>query len=300
MKRLLSLIMTVLFVAVSFQACSSGGTSLKINNVSVSGEIYNYYLSEAENSSDYKDVKKKKDIAEELCKKYVAGSELIKEYNVSLSAEEKVYVSGQTKAKWLYFKDFYKKYSVSKQTLNSMIEYEQLIEDLVVSIYSGKGEEALTEKEIKKYYNKNYIVVQIISADFKDENGNYADEETIDDITEKFTDMRNIVRRGDSMENAAQKYPEFAEYEGNNSVISAFDTSYPDGLFEQISKLKKGETQAYKYSDIIYLIHRADSSDEKDYFSLYKKDCIIKMKKSEIEKKINTLAESYKTVYNKG
>lgn len=300
MKRFLSLITAVLLFALSFQGCSSSGTSLKINNVNVSEEIYNYYLSEAENNSEYKDSKDKEETAVELCKKYVAGQELIKKYKVSLSAEEKVSVSSATKAKWLYFKDFYKKYSVSKQTLNSMIEYNQLVEDLIIKIYSEDGENPLTEKEIKKYYNKNYMVVQIISADFKDENGNYADDETIDDITEKFTDMRNIVRSGESMETASQKYPEFAEYEGDKSVISSFDTSYPDGLFEKAKELEENETQAYKYNDIIYLIHRVESSESDIYFSLYKKECIVKMKKEEVEKNINTLAQSYKVVYNKG
>lgn len=299
MKRLVSLIMTVLLVALCLQSCSSDGVSLTINDVNVSEEIYNYYLAEAENNSEYKDSKDKEETAVELCKKYVAGSELIKKYGVSLTAEEKVSVSSETKAEWLYFKDFYEKYSVSKQTLNSMIEYNQLIEDLIVKIYSKDGENPLSEEEIKEYYDKNYIVAQIISADFKDESGNLADEETVNDITEKFTEMRNSVRAGESMETAAQKYPEFAEYDGDNSVIKSFDTSYPEGFFENVAQLGEGETQAFKYNDLIYLIHRPESAEGDIYFSLYRKECIVKMKKAELEKTINALAESYKIVYNK-
>lgn len=281
-----------------FTACTPGSFSLKINNETVPEEIFNYYLAQAENDKAYSDSDDKEEAALELCKKYVAGSSLIKQYGVSLSAEEKVSVSQDTKAQWLYFESFYKKYSVSKQTLNKIIEHDRMVEDVIYAIFSENGENPVPDEQIKKFYEANYAPAQIISADFKDENGEAMNEAAIKEMTEKFTDMRNSVRSGESMESAAQKYPEFAEYEGEASILSSFDTSYPEGLFDSVKGLDKGGTQVYKYGERIYLIHRLDASADDMYFSLYSKECLKKMKKDEIEKIINTIAQSYKMVYN--
>ena len=298
MKKIISLLMIVSVMASLLCGCSARRFSLKINNTNVDRGIYYYYLSEAENNPDYSASKDKKEAAIELCKKYVAGNELIDKYKISLTAEEKVAVSGKIKAKWLYFGDYYKKYSVNKQTVVQILEHDQLFEDVIVKLYSKGGKEPLSDDEIKEYYDNNYITAQIITADYIDDEGNPLDEKAIDKMTEQFTDMRNTVRRGDSMESAAQKYPEFAEYEGGATMISSSDTSYPKGFFEMLSKIKKGETQVYKYSTDIYLVHRLDSEADKKYFPLYTKECIVNMKKNEVEKMINTLAESYNIVYN--
>ena len=298
MKRIFSLFIAAVIISLSFTACSTRGFSLKINKTDVPEGIFNYYLSAAENDKSYKDKKDKNKVALELCKKYVAENEMIKKYKISLSAEEKVAVSEDTKAQWLYYKSFYSKYSVSKQTLNSILEHERLVEDTIVAAYSEKSENPVSEKKIKKFFNENYITVQIISADFKDENGNPSDDAAVEKITTDFTEMRNAVLSGESMESAVQKYPEFAEYEGEASIISSFDTSYPTGLFKSVAALKKGDAQVYKYKQFIYLIHRLDESADDIYYSLYEKECILKIKKPEFEKNINTIAQKYKMVYN--
>lgn len=298
MKRLISLLIAVITISLSFTACSSRGFSLKINDTSVPEGVFNYYLSAAENDKAYKDKKDKNKTALELCKKYTAENEMIKKYKISLSAEEKVAVSEDTKAQWLYYKNFYNRYSVSKQTLNLILEHEQLVEDTIIAAYSENSKNPLSEKEIKKFFDKNYIAVQIISADFTDENGNPSDDATVSKITTDFTEMRNAVLSGESMESAVQKYPEFAEYEGEASIISSFDTSYPTGLFNSVITLKKGDAQVYKYKQFIYLIHRLDDASDDIYYSLYEKECIIRMKKADFEKNINTIAQSYEMVYN--
>lgn len=298
MKRTAALAVIICIFIYSLCSCSKESFSLTINNIEIPEEIYNYFLSVAENDEAYSDAKDKSDAALELCKKYTAENEIIKKNGVSLSAEEKVSVSSDTKAQWLYFGSFYEKYSVSKQTLNMIIEHNRLFDDAVAAIYSENGEKPLSEKKIRKFFEENYIAVQIISTNFTDENGNPSDEKEIEEITENFTVMRNTVRNGGSMESAAQQFPEFAEYEGEASIISAFDTSYPSGLFKDVSELEKGGAQVYRYKSMIYLIHRLEDSDDDIFYSLYSKDCIIKMKKNEVKKSVNALAKSYKMVYN--
>ena len=298
MKRYIS-ILTVLALVLSLCTCSSGRFSLKINKTAVPREVFNYYLSVAQNDEQYIDEKDKEKTALELCKKYVAENELIKKYGVTLSAEEKVSAAADTKAKWLYYSGFYGDNSVSKQTLNLMLEHEKLVDDAIIASCSSDSEAPLPEEDVKKYFNENYAAVQVIYAELLDENGEVDDEKTVNGIVDDFKEMRNTVRNGEKMESAAQKYPEVARYDGKTTVISAFDTSYPAGLFKNIAELKNGETQAYKYSRIIYLVHRVDSAEEEAYYSLYSKECIVRMRKTEFEKSVNTIAQKYEMVYNK-
>ena len=297
MKRYVSFF--IVFVTVlSLCACSPRRFSLVINAIDVPQEIYNYYLSAAENDEKYSDKKDKEKIALKLCRIYTAENELIKQYGASLSAEEKVSAAADTKAKWLYYSDFYNKNSVSKQTLNLMIEHEKLVENAIIASCSEENGVPLPEEDIRSFYNENYAVVQVISADLTDKSGKIADEETVNGIVESFKEMRNAVRSGEETESAAQRFPEIAHYDGKTTVISAFDNSYPEGLFENVAELKNGETQVYKYSRVIYLIHLVDSEEADAYYSLYSKDCVVRMKKSEFEKTVNTIAQTYKMVYN--
>lgn len=279
-------------------SCSSDKFSLVVNNQSVPHEVYNYFLSKAKNDKTYKDAKDKSKVALELCKKYAVENAFIKKYEVSLTAEERVSVAADTKAQWQLFGGFYEKNNVSKQTLNTILEHQQLVDDTIIRIYSYVGEKAVSEKDVKKFYNKNYIAIEIVSADFTDENGNPVNKEKENEITEAFKEMRNSVRGGESTESVAQRYPEIADYSGEASIITSFDTSYPDGLFKKVSELDKGGAQVYKYNRSIYLIHRLTESDNDRFFTLYSKDVIIKMKKSEFEKTVNTIAEKSKVVYN--
>ncbi|MCQ2471625.1 MAG: hypothetical protein MJ147_06265 [Clostridia bacterium] len=277
--------------------CNSDKFSLIIDNQPVPHEIYNYFLSKAENDEAYKTEKDKDKIAVDLCKKYVAESKIIKDNKITLSAEEKVSVAADTKAQWQLFGGFYEKNGVSKQTLNEIIEHSQLVDEAIITIYSD-GEKAVSEKDIKKFYNKNYIAIELISADFTDENGNPADDARMNEITDAFKEMRDFVRTGESFESVAQRYPELADYSGEASVITSFDSSYPVGLFKNISELDNGSTQVYKYNRSIYLVYRLPAEENQSFYSLYSKDCIIRMKKSEFEKTVNALAEKSKVVYN--
>ncbi len=295
-KKLISAVVALVLVFAMY-GCNSDKFSLIIDNQPVPHEIYNYFLSKAKNDEAYKTEKDKEKIAIDLCKKYVAENKFIKDNKITLSAEEKVSVAADTKAQWQLFGGFYEKNGVSKQTLNGIIEHSQLVDEAIITIYSD-GEKAVSENDVKKFYNKNYIAIELISADFTDENGNPADEARMNEITDAFKEMRDFVRTGESLESVAQRYPELADYSGEASIITSFDSSYPEGLFKNISELDKGSTQVYKYNRSIYLVYRLSAEDNERFYSLYSKDCIIRMKKNEFEKTVNALAEKSKIVYN--
>ncbi len=286
MKRTLSFLICVALM-LSLCSCSFSGNGISINSVNVSEDEYNYFLSVTENSSEFENTNDKEGAAKLLCKKYVAAKELCEKYNISLSAEKTVIVANQTKVNWQLYSSFYEKYSVSKQALNEIYETQAAVDSLVLYLYGENGERALQESEIQNYFDKNFVAVKIISTDFAQDIG----EDEIEDVSQKYIQMKNSVNNGVDFASAAQQYPELAKYDDMDTLISSYDTEYPQGFFENIVKINSGELKILRYSTGIYLVQKTDSSQ---FYEIYRDNCILKMKKSEISSEIDALAKSYK------
>lgn len=298
-KKITAALTAVLIIALSFGGCTRESYALTIDGNNIDKGIYGYYLSIAQNDPIYKDEKDKSAVASSLCAEYVAGHKLIGEYGVSLNAEEKVAAASQVKGIWQEFSGFYQKYSVSKQTLSEIIEYNKLIDNLTLKIYGDGGEKAVGNDSIEKYFYSNYVAVKIISADFKDDSGEAFSKEQVDEITEKFTDMRNLIKTGADMQSAAEKLLDVADYDDNIVVIRSDDSSYPESMFSKLLTLSAGSVQVFRYEKGIYLIQKFDMSNNKaSYFDLYKNECLISMKKEETKNEISAIAQNYKMIYN--
>ena len=64
-------------------------------------------------------------------------------------------------------------------------------------------------------------------------------------------------------------------------------------------KMENGAAQVFKFNDGIYLIRKLDITDpEQNYFERYKKECMLALFSTNTFDAINTLAQSYKIVYN--
>ncbi|MBQ8783664.1 MAG: hypothetical protein IJZ57_07840 [Clostridia bacterium] len=282
-----SIILALCICFLSFCACSPSHTALTVNSAPVSKGVFGYFLSVAVNSDEYREEENKQEIASRLCAEYVAGLSLLKKHSVTLSPEEKVVVSSKVKTSWQLYSDFYNKYSVSKQDLCLMLEYEALTDALTEKLYSKGGEREVNEEEVKAFFNQNYAAAKIAYTAFN----RTMQESEVKDITDKFTSMASVIRAGGEFSSAIEQYPDLAEFEDTEHIISAFDTSYPDGFFKNLAGIKTSDTQVMRFSRGIYLVQKADSQQ---FFDIYKSKCIIKMKKEQVLSEISALAETYK------
>ena len=301
-KNFISAVMAVVLILVMLCSCSQQKEeyALIIDGTEISRQVFNYYLAEVENSAKYDGETDKNRAAAQLCSQFKAGNELISKYGITLSAEQKVTASSKLRGMWQYYSSFYTENSVSKQTLGSMIEYEMLIDNLISSpSFIGSDYETIVSAA-RDYFNNNYTAVKMIYSAFTDKKGAAISASEQNKLTEKFKTMRNLVRQGSSMASAAAKYPDVAKYDENTvDIICADDKGYPGGMFDYVVKMQVGATQVYKFNDGIYLIQKLDIKDsESNYFERYTEDCILKLYRQDAEDKINTLAQSYKIVYN--
>lgn len=298
-KKITAVLLTALIIALSLGGCSGESYALKIDGNNIDAGIYGYYLSVAQNDPAYKNEKDKSAVASSLCAEYVAGHKLIGEYGAALSAEEKVTAASEVKGLWQEFSGFYQRYSVSKQALSEIVEHDKLIDTLTLKIYGDGGQKAVGNENVEKYFYSNYVAVKIISAEFKNDSGEAFDQSQIDEITQKFTDMRNLIKSGADMQSAAEKLLDVADYEDKIVLIRSDDSSYPKGMFSKILSLTAGSVQVFRYEKGIYLIQKFDmSADKASFFDLYKNECLISMKKEETKNAISAIAQNYKMIYN--
>lgn len=283
----------------SLCACSRDSYALKVGENSISKEIYGYYYSVAANSDEYKDEDDKEKIAAELCAEYISGRVLAAEKGVSLSAEEKVSVASKTKSMWQLYSSFYKKYYVTKEALGEALSYDALVDKLTLTAYGEGGEREESLSTLENYFYSNYTAVKIMSADFKKENGESFDEAEVEDITKKFTNMRNSVRSGSDMSAVAEQYIDLVDFDDKVKLLRSDDTEYPSGMFEKISEIQTGSVQVFRYERGIYLIQKIDiKASPNEYFDVYKSECLLSLKRNEMKKEINTIAQSQELVYN--
>ncbi len=275
----------------SLCSCNTEDYALTVNSVKVSKGVFGYYLSVAVNSPGFKDIHDKENLASKLCAEYVAGNKLIEKYGIELSAKEKVVVSSELKTNWQLYSSFYEKYSVSKQTLCLMLEYESLIDRLVETVYSETGDKPLENEEILSFFNSHYAVAKVMFTPFTAE----MTQDDIKAITDKYTAMANAVRAGGDFSSAAQLYPDLSEYEDAEHIVSSFDSSYPKDFFKNVAQTKVGETHTLRYKNGIYLVKKSDSSP---FFELYKSECIVKMKKSEVLSELQHTAQNSNIEFN--
>ncbi len=299
MRRVISALTVCALCMVSLCACTRANYALKVGENSVSKEIYGYYYSVAANSDEYKDEKDKEKIAAELCAEYISGRLLAAEKGVSLSAEEKVSVSSKTKSMWQMYSSFYKKYSVTKEALCEALSYDALTDKLTLTVYGEGGEKEEPTETLENYFYSNYAAVKIMSANFKKENGESFDEAEVEEITKKFTNMRNSVRSGAEMSSVAEQYIDIVDYDDKVKFLRSDDTEYPSGMFEKISEIQTGSVQVFRYERGIYLIQKIDmKSSPSEYFDVYKNECLLSLKRDEMKKEINTIAQNQELVYN--
>lgn len=298
-KKIISALAVCVLCMVSLCACSGGEYAVKVGENSVSKEIYGYYYSIVANSDEYKDEEDKEKAAAELCAEYISGQLLAAEKGVSLSAEEKVNVSSETKSMWQMYAAFYKKYSVTKEALCSALTYDALVDKLTLTVYGEGGEKEVQKQALENYFYSNYAAVKIVSADFKKENGESFDESEIKEITQKFTQMRNSVRAGSTVSSAASRYIDIVNFDDKVKILRFDDTEYPNGMFEKISQISAGGAQVFRYERGIYLVQKTDmKASPGEYFDIYRNDCLLALKRDEMKKAINAIAQTQELVYN--
>ena len=173
MKKFKSFIAVLLCLAAVF--CTAGCSASKKSALNISGaqidyETFLYYFDQVHAFPEKYELaadatnEQMIDAAIELCCEYVAVNTKLSEYGLTLSASEKRSASNNLEDLWHVFSGYYEKLGVSKQTLMKIETADTSRNRLFYYIYDEGGEKAVSEDDIKKYYNENYISFRAITG----------------------------------------------------------------------------------------------------------------------------------------
>lgn len=316
MKKLKSIISALLCAALllGFAGCSqSDKTALNISGAEIKYETFLYYLDTInafpekyglnENPSEDELVT----AAIEQCCEYVAVNTKLEQEQLVLTTAEKRSASDSLEDIWHVFGAYYEKLGISKQTLMKIQTSEAARNRLFYFVFDKGGERAVNEEDVRKYYNENYISFRAINGYLTttDENGNTvvmtADQKA--EMNREFTDLESSLNNGQTMSEVVEKYtskhPTVTASEQLQFIKKGTD-SYPDGFFEEVSKLKTGACKVIIMDEYIFLVLKDEPEKEEaeQYYERYRDDCLKSLHGDEFDEIVKGYTEGLKVEKN--
>lgn len=307
MKKLKGIISALLCAALlfSFAGCSqSDKTALNISGAEINYETFLYYLDTVnafpekyglgENPSEDELI----DAAIEQCCEYVAVNTKLEQEQLVLTTAEKRSAADALEDIWHFFSAYYQELGVSKQTLMKIQTSEVARNRLFYFVFDNGGERAVNEEDVKKYYNENYISFRAINGYLTttDDDGNTVSmtADQIAEMNKEFMDLEASLNNGQTMSEVVEKYtskhPTVTASE-QLQFIKKGTGSYPEGFFEEVSKLKTGACKVIIMDEYIFLVLKdePEKSETEQYYALYRDDCMKSLHGDEF----NEIVKSY-------
>ena len=307
MKKFKSFVAVLLCLAAVF--CTAGCSASKKSALNISGaqidyETFLYYFDQVHAFPEKYELaadatnEQMIDAAIELCCEYVAVNTKLSEYGLTLSASEKRSASNNLEDLWHVFSGYYEKLGVSKQTLMKIETADTSRNRLFYYIYDEGGEKAVSEDDIKKYYNENYISFRAITGYLTttDANGDIvvmtADQKAA--MNKEFIELSTRLGNGQTMneivELYSKKHPDSTVSDQLQFIKKGTD-SYPEGFFEKVQQLSVGSNTVLIMDNYIFLILRENPSEDeaKQYYDRYRDDCLKSLRGDEFK----TIVEGY-------
>ena len=307
MKKFKSFVAVLLCLAAVF--CTAGCSASKKSALNISGaqidyETFLYYFDQVHAFPEKYELaadatnEQMIDAAIELCCEYVAVNTKLSEYGLTLSASEKRSASNNLEDLWHVFSGYYEKLGVSKQTLMKIETADTSRNRLFYYIYDEGGEKAVSEDDIKKYYNENYISFRAITGYLTttDANGDTvvmtADQKAA--MNKEFMELSTRLGNGQTMneivELYSKKHPDSTVSDQLQFIKKGTD-SYPEGFFEKVQQLSVGSNTVLIMDNYIFLILRENPSEDeaKQYYDRYRDDCLKSLRGDEFK----TIVEGY-------
>ena len=297
MKNRIIPILLILSIILSFCSCSKNAP-VTVNGTKIGKGIYTYFLDCAENENPNMSESEIKDAAYDLIAHYVAVNSEFNSRQLTLSVAEKNEVSESVNVYWQYFSEYYEGIGVSKQDYYNIKLNESYRERLMEYYYSDDGDAPVSEKELKEYFNKNFVAFRSVTGFLTTVDG---DNNTVSlpkaerkKITETFDKMAAEINEGKASLEVVASYDENTIITNETVVIGKDSTDYPEGFFENVMKLGNDKAGSFVIGDYIFAVQRNDiNSQELDLFSKYKSDCLKALKGEEF----NSLVDYWSRYY---
>lgn len=272
--------------------CSDTSWSFKTDAKTISAGEWIYYTYAAYNQAvskvdeenyDGKDIDKKtiekkdgytwiEDEAKDSALAHMTVEKLIKDNKVKIDDSELKLYKSQYSYYYKMSEELYTKLGVSEDSfadINAIYPYKS--QKLFEYLYGEKGPKAVSEDEIKKYYEDNYVNYYYVGYSLvsTDDDGNAVDvdDETIDKVTLHFDTYAKQLNDGKTVEDIEELYKKDFEVESvpsTNNTAVLDDANISDEIKETIKGLEVGKAATKKIDGSYYLIYKGDAASKFD------------------------------------
>lgn len=272
-------------------------TALSVGAFNVDREIFSYFYSEAlsyveRNSEDLLDTEHITQLAVDGCCRYAAASVLFDKFGLKQDTASLKAIAADTEEKWHLYSSYYIDCGISKQTIAEICRFERCRLALLTYFFDNDGENALSESEIRKYFDSHYVAFKSITGRLTDVSQT-GEESKVSDKTK--LSLRNDL---DRLKEEIEEGKTIDEVNDNTEIAVTFsaidDPMYPNGFLAEIAKLKYGAPAVIETDDSIFLVVRINAkSDENNYYSTYRTELIDKMRGSVLDDNLLKATEEY-------
>ena len=283
MKKVISLLLTIIIITVTFSSCDIF-SRVKVNGTKIDNEIYCYF------EDLYKEDKAQ---INKAISRYVAINSEFSACSLTLSSAQKSELSKRVNDLWHVYSVYYNKIGISKETIYK-IETSKFYEDILLDYYYGpEGTSPVSEDEIKKYFKEHYIAVRFATDYLFNINETGAIVSMPDaekaSVINGFSNSAGLVNTGSPIETATDKGV-------HNAIISSnSDGAFPTGFYKEVEKLEVNSASTIIIGDYIFLVQRIDVFDETySYYSTHRTECLRAMKGNDFNALVDQWSQGYK------
>lgn len=236
-----------------------------------------------------------KDTALETVKEYLAVNDKFTELGLELSEEDSSGMDSAVDSMLSYFSS-YLDFEESGASKSSFKEYYMVStkESKIFDYYYGKGGiEEVKDKELKKYYYKNYRAANLISISTADSDGNTVSDKELSKLKKQAKGYQSRLKNGESMSKIIKEYNK-ANSDDNSTSKSTDNTavyskSSNSTMFKKLKKLSKGDTLYYYDStnNVIYVGVAEDIKEQEKNFQNDRENILTNYKGDDFNKLID-------------
>lgn len=241
-------------------------------------------------------------------KELLLVNDKMKELNLSLTAEETKSVSETTDSQWSQYSATLEKYGVSKNSFNlAYSDFYTKYQKVFEALYGKGGKKAVSDADLKAYYEKNYSDFSYVVAPLykAGTNGSYAaltDAEKAA-LKKEFEGYAADVSAGKkTLQEAADAYKasskQTTEQLHSSAAVLDTDTSLPADFKTLVKSMKTGEVKAAELSSsgVYALVMKGDiakKSAEQLSTENGRNAVLIQMKGTEFSDELAKEAKAY-------
>ena len=244
----------------------------------------------------------------ESTKQYVMVEQLCKKRNITLTSAEQSTAQKSAESA-MSNNNAYEKNGISKASVQRIYADESLATKLFNSYYTGKGEKAVSDADLKSYYASNYVKIKHIVLLTVDNSGNALTTDKVAEVKKKADGILAKAKAApatfDSLMTQYNQDKDSTTGKQNSptgyifSKATAENAGYDSTFTSTALSMKVGEIQEIKTSYGYDIMLKIKVDENYDYFSTNKSSILGAMKGTDFQTTIANAVKSAKFEENK-